>query len=136
MKRTWFILKFNNIEAKQTGSIVILYLKSRKKNFCFFLMKGKKRKCLIMNYQSFAIPSLPNYGTSEAVNLCSRYIEKSPTCSELNSPVILENKIICSLTVTCASSFLSSHRSHRLKNMQEAATWSISRFLSAESSLA
>ncbi len=44
-----------------------------------------------MNYQSFAIPSLPNYGTSEAVNLCSRYMEISTICSEQNSPVILEN---------------------------------------------
>jgi hypothetical protein len=62
-----------------------------------------------MNYRSFAIPSLPNYGTSEAVNLCSRYMEKSTICSEQNSPVILENKISCSPTVTCAISFLSSH---------------------------
>ncbi len=34
----WFILKLNNIEAKRTGLIVILYLKSHKKaNFRFFL---------------------------------------------------------------------------------------------------
>ena len=32
----WFILKLYNIEAKRTGSIVILYLKSQKANFRFF----------------------------------------------------------------------------------------------------
>jgi hypothetical protein len=32
-----FILKLNNIEAKRTGSVVILYLKSQEKvNFRFF----------------------------------------------------------------------------------------------------
>jgi hypothetical protein len=41
----WFILKLNNIEAKQTGSIVILYLKSRKKaNFRFFFNERQKSK--------------------------------------------------------------------------------------------
>jgi hypothetical protein len=38
-----FILKNLNIEAKRTGSIVILY--------------SKKRKGSIVNYRSFAIPS-------------------------------------------------------------------------------
>ncbi len=53
-----FILKLNNIEAKWTGSIVILYLKRRKKRiFVLKKIKGKKQKCLIMNYQSFAIPT-------------------------------------------------------------------------------
>ncbi len=33
----WFILKLYNIEAKRTGSIVILYLKQQQKaNFFFF----------------------------------------------------------------------------------------------------
>ncbi len=33
----WFISKLHNIEAKRTGSLVIVYLKSRKKaNFRFF----------------------------------------------------------------------------------------------------
>jgi hypothetical protein len=52
-----FILKNLNIEAKRTGSIVILYLKKRKKaNFRFFLKtKGKKRKGSLVNYRSFAI---------------------------------------------------------------------------------
>ncbi len=54
-----FILKNLNIEAKRTGSIVILYLKKRKKaNFRFFLKtKGKKRKGSLVNYRSFAITS-------------------------------------------------------------------------------
>ncbi len=51
-----FILKNLNIEAKRTGSIVILYLNKRKKaNFPFFKTKGKKRKCSLVNYRSFAI---------------------------------------------------------------------------------
>ncbi len=37
---------------------------------------------------------LTNYGASEAVNLCSRYVEKSTKYSEQNAPVILENKMI------------------------------------------
>jgi hypothetical protein len=38
--------------------MVILYLKKTKKaNFIFFLMKGKKRKDLIVNYRTFAIPT-------------------------------------------------------------------------------
>ncbi len=51
------MLKLNNIKAKRTGSIVILYLKSRKKSELLFFLKtnGKKRKCSIMNYRSFAI---------------------------------------------------------------------------------
>jgi hypothetical protein len=41
----WFILKLNSIEAKRTGSIVILYLKSRKKgNFRFFKNERQKIK--------------------------------------------------------------------------------------------
>jgi hypothetical protein len=53
----WFILKLYNIEAKRTGSIEILYLKSRKKSEHWFFLKtkGKKRKCSITNYRSFAI---------------------------------------------------------------------------------
>ncbi len=49
-----------NIEAKRTGSVVILYLKNRKiANFrVFFLTKGKKRKGSIVNYRSFAITNL------------------------------------------------------------------------------
>ena len=40
-----FILKLNNIEAKRTGSIVILYLKSQEKvNFRFFLNERQKTK--------------------------------------------------------------------------------------------
>jgi hypothetical protein len=40
-----FILKNLNIEAKRTGSIVILYLKKRKKtNFRFFLNEEQKTK--------------------------------------------------------------------------------------------
>jgi len=48
---------------------------------------------------------LANYGASEAVNLCSRYVEKSTNIRNKNAPVILENKISCSLTVMCASYF-------------------------------
>ncbi len=53
----WFILKFYNIEAKRTGSLVILYLKQQQKNeLSFFLKtKDKKRKGSIVNYRSFAI---------------------------------------------------------------------------------
>ncbi len=41
----WFILKRNNIEAKRTGSIVILYFKSREKaNFHFFQNERQKTK--------------------------------------------------------------------------------------------
>jgi hypothetical protein len=47
------------IEAKRTGSIVILYFKKTKKSeLSFFLKtKGKKQKGSIVNYRSFAIPS-------------------------------------------------------------------------------
>jgi hypothetical protein len=48
-KRSKLILKseskFHNIEAKRTGSLVVLYLKSRKKaNFRFFLNEREKTK--------------------------------------------------------------------------------------------
>jgi hypothetical protein len=54
----WFILKFYNIEAKRTGSLVILYLKQQQQKselLFFFKTKDKKRKGSIVNYQSFAI---------------------------------------------------------------------------------
>jgi len=56
----WFIIKFYNIEAKRTGSIVILSLKQQQKSeFSFFFKtKGKKRKGSIVNYRSFAITNL------------------------------------------------------------------------------
>jgi hypothetical protein len=39
-KANWFISNLHNIKAKQTGSLVILYLKSRKKaNFRFFFKR-------------------------------------------------------------------------------------------------
>jgi hypothetical protein len=52
-----FILKNLNIEAKRTGSIVILYLKKRKKSelSLFLKTKGKKLKGSIVNYRGFAI---------------------------------------------------------------------------------
>jgi hypothetical protein len=54
----WFILKLYNIEAKRTGSIVILYLKQEQKSkISFFLKRKAKRKVSIVNYQSFAIPT-------------------------------------------------------------------------------
>jgi hypothetical protein len=37
-----FMFELNNIEAKRTGSIVILYLKSQKSELSFFL-KGKAK---------------------------------------------------------------------------------------------
>jgi hypothetical protein len=59
----WFILKFYNIEAKRTCSIVILYLKQQQKSKLpvFLETKDKKRKGSIVNYRSFAIatPQLP-----------------------------------------------------------------------------
>ncbi len=56
----WFIIKFYTIEAKRTGSIVILSLKQQQKSeFSFFFKtKGKKRKGSIVNYRSFAITTL------------------------------------------------------------------------------
>ena len=36
---------------------------------------------------------LANYGASEALNLCIRYVEKSTKCSEQKCDVFLENKI-------------------------------------------
>ncbi len=51
----WFILKLYISEAKRTGSIVILYLKSHKK--ALFFNERQKQKCSIMNYRSFGIPS-------------------------------------------------------------------------------
>ncbi len=48
---------------------------------------------------------LANYGASEEVDLCSRYVDKSTKCSEKNVPVILENRVSRSLTVVCKSSF-------------------------------
>jgi hypothetical protein len=58
-------------------------------------------------YRYYYYACLANYGASdcEAVNLCSRYGEKSTQYSDKNAPVILENKISCSITVVCASSF-------------------------------
>jgi hypothetical protein len=55
----WFILKFFKIEAKRTGSLVILYLKQQQKSELsfFFKTKAKKRKASIVNYRSFAITS-------------------------------------------------------------------------------
>jgi hypothetical protein len=52
-----FILKNLNIEAKRTGSIVILNFKKTKKSklSLFLKTKGKKRKGSIVNYRSFAI---------------------------------------------------------------------------------
>jgi hypothetical protein len=47
---------------------------------------------------------LTNYGASKAVNLCSRYVEKSTKYSEQKCASYLENKISC-LTFPCASSF-------------------------------
>ncbi len=52
---------------------------------------------------------LADYGASEAVNLCSRYVEKSTKYSEQKCANVLENKIRCSLTVMCESSFRPSH---------------------------
>jgi hypothetical protein len=53
----WSDLKFDNIEAKRTGSIKILYLKQQKNEPSLFLRKkAKKWKGSIVNYQSFAIP--------------------------------------------------------------------------------
>jgi hypothetical protein len=60
-------------------------------------------------YRYYYYMCLANYGASEAVNLCSMYVEKSTKYSEQKALVILENKISCSLTVVCASSFRSSH---------------------------
>jgi hypothetical protein len=56
----WFIIKFYNIEAKRTGSIVILPLKQQQKSELSFFSKtkGKKRKGSIVNYRSFAITNL------------------------------------------------------------------------------
>jgi hypothetical protein len=49
---------------------------------------------------------LTNYGASEAVNLYSRYVEKSTKYSEQKcASYTLENKISCGLTFLCASSF-------------------------------
>jgi hypothetical protein len=48
---------------------------------------------------------LSNYDGSEALNLCRWHVEKSTKCPGKNVPVILENKISCSLTIVCASSF-------------------------------
>jgi hypothetical protein len=45
---------------------------------------------------------LANYGVSEAFNLC---VADTWNIRNQNAPVILENKIGCSLTVVCASSF-------------------------------
>ncbi len=56
-KRIGLFKKIDNIKAKRTGSIVILYFKKQKKaNFSFCLKtKGKKRKGSLVNYRSFAI---------------------------------------------------------------------------------
>ncbi len=51
----------------------------------------------------FFFMCLANYGASEAVNLCSRYVEKSTKYSEQNAIVIFENKISCSLTLQVLS---------------------------------
>jgi hypothetical protein len=53
-----FILKNLNIEAKRTGSIVILYFKKRKKRtFVFFKNEGQRTNGFDSNYRSFAIPN-------------------------------------------------------------------------------
>ncbi len=63
----WFILKFYNIAAKRTGSLVILYLKQQQKSELsfFFKTKDKNRKGSIVNYRSFAITSLVNSNCSQ-----------------------------------------------------------------------
>jgi hypothetical protein len=43
---------------------------------------------------------LANYGASEAINLCSRYVEKSTKCSELK----------CANPFRESNQFLSDHR--------------------------
>jgi hypothetical protein len=69
-----FILKNLNIEAKRTGSIVILYFKKRKKSeLSFFLKtKGKKRKGSLVNYRSFAITS-PDHSLNMELDLQSLF---------------------------------------------------------------
>ncbi len=53
-KRTGLFFKINNIEAKRTGPIVILYLKSRKKaNFRFFLNERQKTKVFYNELSKF-----------------------------------------------------------------------------------
>jgi hypothetical protein len=70
----WFIIKFYNIEAKRTGSIVILSLKQQQKSeFSFFFKtNGKKRKGSIVNYRSFAITTF-NHAT-KLVHILESYI--------------------------------------------------------------
>jgi hypothetical protein len=53
----WFILNLFNIEAKQTGLLVILYLKQQQKSelSLFLKTKDKKQKGSIVNYRSFPI---------------------------------------------------------------------------------
>ncbi len=59
---------------------------------------------------------LAYYGASEAVNLSSRYVEKSTKYSEQKRASYLEYKISCSLPVVCASSFQpSQHDIYRWK---------------------
>jgi hypothetical protein len=60
----------------------------------------------VLNIYLFVM-CLTNYGASEAVNLCNRYgtWRNPPNIHNRNAPVILENKISCSLTIVCVSSF-------------------------------
>ncbi len=49
---------------------------------------------------------IANYGSSEAVNLCSTGARRNPpNVRNKNAPVLVENKISCSLTIVYASSF-------------------------------
>ncbi len=50
----WFILKLENIEAKLTGLIVILYFKKLKKQTFVF----KKQKAKTKGFDNFAISKL------------------------------------------------------------------------------
>jgi hypothetical protein len=83
------MLKLNNIEAKRTGSTVILYLKSRKKANFRFLKKtnGKKRKSSIMNYRNFAISN--NKKETSWLFFCDKL-----SISETNSNVTIENYLL------------------------------------------
>jgi hypothetical protein len=70
----WFILKFDKIEAKQTGSILILYFKEQKNEPSLFLkMKAKKRKGVIVTYRIFAIPN-PHFSSTSDGCLADRHI--------------------------------------------------------------
>jgi hypothetical protein len=81
----WLILKFYNIEAKRTDSLVILYLKQQQKSELsfFYKTKDKKRKGSIVNYRSFAITKAHKtvyvYGT--LFNVFTRYQFQSSVTS-------------------------------------------------------